>query len=243
MKIATWNVERARPGTGARTSRIREAISSIPADVWVLTETHSKFQLSDAYELVASSSAAADRGPGENWVSIWVRRSLHATHRDVNGEPDRSASVLVPGYTKRDLLVFGTVLPWRGDRATPERGANKYEKSLGMQANDWARVTDLARPTDICIAGDFNQEVTANGPVGTRRGRVALNQVLEDQKLTCATSGARDPLKKWRASIDHIVLSAQSIHRVRGSVIWPNQYPLPPNMPDHHGVCVDLADA
>ena len=242
MKIATWNVDRVRPGTGARTSRIRAAISSIPADIWVLTETHSKFQLSEVYELVASSSAAADRGPDECWVSIWVRRSLHATRSDVSGEPNRSASVLVPGNAKRDLLVFGTVLPWRGDTATAERGANKFVKSLGAQAKDWARVSDPARPTDICIAGDFNQEVTANGPVGTLLGRAALNQVLEVQKLTCVTSGDRDPLKKWRASIDHIVLSTQSIHRVRGSVIWPNQYPIPTNMPDHHGVCVELAD-
>jgi endonuclease/exonuclease/phosphatase family metal-dependent hydrolase len=243
MKIATWNLERVRPGVGARTERIRAALATIPADVWVLTETHSKFQLPEAYEQVASSSTATDRGPGEQWVSIWVRRSLHAVTKEVRGEPDRSAAVLVARKTGRDLVVFGTVLPWRGDRATADRGATKLEKSLAAQTSDWRLLSAGSHATDICIVGDFNQELSADGPVGTRRGRAALTRALEDHGLTCATSAERDPLRTWRASIDHVMLSTPLVGQLRGTTIWPNQFPLPKNMPDHHGVCVDLADA
>ena len=161
----------------------------------------------------------------------------------MSGEPHRSAAVIIPQVSAGGLLVFGTVLPWRGDTATADRGANKYEKSLAAQASDWHKLVATHRSADICVAGDFNQELSASGPVGTRRGRAALSSALENSALTCVTSGERDPLRKWRASIDHVVLSTQLAARARPATVWPDEFPLPKGWPDHHGVCVEIPDA
>ena len=67
MKIATWNLERVRPKSA---QLIRDVIASIPADVWVLTETHADFALPEPYTPVASSFGAPDRTHGQQWVSI-----------------------------------------------------------------------------------------------------------------------------------------------------------------------------
>jgi len=227
----------------ARSQRIRDAIAAIPADVWVLTETHAEFQLPEPYEAVASSSTATDRGPGEQWVSIWVRRSLAAKRKNVRGEPQRSAAVIIPRAPAGALLVFGTVLPWRGDRSTADRGAVKYEKSLAAQTSDWRKLAATHKSANVCIAGDFNQELSAGGPVGTHHGRAALVHALAESGLTCVTSGERDPLKKWRASIDHVVLSRHLAARALPATIWPDRFPLPKDWPDHHGVCVEIPDA
>ena len=97
---------------------------------------------------------------------------------------------------------------------------------------------------ELCIAGDFNQEWGANGPVGTRVGRAAFERILDECRLSCVTGGNLDPLQArgWRATIDHVVLSEGL--RVTGSTtVWPEQYPLPISLSDHHGLCVTIADA
>lgn len=245
MKIATWNLERVRPGRGARSERIRGAISDVDADVWILTETHSQFRLSDPFVAVASSTPAVDRAAGEQWVSIWARRDLNARSLAVAGEPDRSAALLIPRSSGGSLLVCGTVLPWRGDRATALRGAEKFIASLAAQVGDWRRLAAAQQAGGVCVAGDFNQELSADGPVGTRRGRAALSAALKDCGLTCITADAGDPLlaRKWRASIDHISLSTRCIGGARVSAVWPEQFPLEAGWPDHHGVCIDAPNA
>jgi hypothetical protein len=245
MKFATWNLERVRPGVGVRSERIRGAIASVDADVWILTETHSRFELPDPFVGVAASAPAVDRKDGEQWVSIWARRELGAQPLAVTGEPGRSAALLIPRSRGDALLVFGTVLPWRGDRTTPLRGADRFIAALAAQAADWRRLAAGHQAGSVCVAGDFNQELSANGPVGTGHGRAALRETLEDGGLTCVTADAGDPLlaRKWRASIDHVALSTSRSNGARVSAVWPDHFPLGTSWPDHHGVCVDAPDA
>jgi endonuclease/exonuclease/phosphatase family metal-dependent hydrolase len=244
MIIATWNLDRVRPGLGARSQRIRRAILSMQADVWVLTETHSGCHFSDEFEAVASSCDAIDLpGSGEQWVSIWVRRSLCAEKEGVVGEPDRSAAVFIPIERSSGLLVFGTVLPWRSDAATMDRGANKFEKSLKAQVTDWRKLARTRRTASVCIAGDFNQELSAAGPAGSRRGLEALEKAFAENALTCVTSGDRDPLKRSRVNVDHIVLSKHLATGAAEPGYWPQSFPLPKGYSDHYCVRVDISDA
>ena len=78
MKIATWNLDRVRPGLGARSARIREALGHIDADVWVLTESHPQFAPAAEYRHISMSAQAPDRVHGGCWVTIWVRDGIPA---------------------------------------------------------------------------------------------------------------------------------------------------------------------
>jgi hypothetical protein len=78
MKIATWNLAGVRPGLGARSARIREALGHIDADVWVLTESHPEFAPAAECRQVATSAQAPDRGHGGCWVAIWTRDGIPA---------------------------------------------------------------------------------------------------------------------------------------------------------------------
>jgi exonuclease III len=243
MKIATWNLDHVRPGSSERTRKINAAIEGVGADVWVLTETHSLFSPGDQFNKISFSSLAGDRPVGELWVAIWVRREIVASHVEVVGEPHRSAAVRLALGHSRHMVVFGTVLPWRGDRSTQLRGAAKFEHSLAAQSSCWDGL--LGVDDDLCVIGDFNQELSADGPVGTRRGRIALSTLLQSRGLTCVTANSRDPLleRGWRASIDHVVVSNRLEPRTSVLSIWPNECPLPMGLSDHYGVCVTIPDA
>lgn len=243
MKVATWNLDHVRLGSGRRTQRIRAEIERVGADVWVLTETHPLFSPGDSFEGISSSSVAGDRPAGERWVSIWVRRGIPASEVQVTGEPERSAAVRVALGELRTMVIFGTVLPWRGDRSTEARGAEKFEQSLAAQSRQWGSLTGDG--DDLCVIGDFNQELSDDGPVGTKRGRIALSTLLRLHGLTCVTANDRDPLPRraGRASIDHVVVSDRLQVATSVTSIWPEAPSLLKGLSDHYGVCVSIPDA
>ena len=239
MKVATWNVEHVRPGVGARTDRIRKSTKRVDADIWILTESHPAFAPSADHRLVAMSGPAPDRRHGERWVCVWVRRSIEAWHLAIGGERERCAAVIASPVGADQLVVVGTVLPWRGDqRRVGVRGAAAFQRALKLQAAAWQRAIRKFPDAVFVLGGDFNQEIDSGGPVGTAAGRLALISALAALDLTCVTGGAGDPLLKrgWRSSIDHLAVSTRARLRTVVGSPWPDAFPLPSTMPDHHGV-------
>ena len=183
MKIATWNLDRVRPGLGARSARIREALGNI-----ALREYASRDRETAPFS------------------------SLYPSFR----------GVVTPGMLGTAEAVHLSAR-WQHRRATGVR--------LGPEASC------ASRGTSIRSGG-------ANGPVGTRVGRHAFERILDECGLSCVTGGNLDPFQArgWRANIDHVVLS-QGL-RVTGSpIVWPEQFPLPMTLSDHHRLCVTVADA
>ncbi len=211
----------------------------------MLTESHADFVLAPGYVRHAISVDAPDRGGGERVVVIWVRAAVDAQPLAVTGEPERSAAVQINRPDCAPLFVFGTVLPWRGDKRRHEvRGGQSFTRSLQLQATDWAAARAAVSNAELCIAGDFYQELDADGPVGTRIGRVACNETLATLGLSCATGGVHDPLlaRGWRTNIDHILLS-RGLRADATAEIWPEHFPLSGKLSDHHGICVRVVDA
>ena len=179
-----------------------------------------------------------DRLAGGRWVCIWARRGIEARHAPIGGEKERCTGVLL-GEPR--VLVIGTVLPWRRDnRRAHYRGAAAFSKSIETQSRAWRRAMDRHAPAACVVAGDWNQELDRDGPVGTKAGKEAMKRVLRELDLTCVTGGDRDPLKRWRASIDHIAVSSNKARSVCGRGPWPKQYPLPRNLTDHHCVSIEI---
>ena len=243
IRIATWNLDKVQPGEGARATRIRTELATVDPDVIVLTESHPAFAPSADHALASVSDPAPDRLDGQRWVCIWVRSGWAFDAPKLSGEPERTAAARVTAASGRHLIVVGSVLPWRGDtRYSAARGAEAFVRSLTAQATDWEMLRRRHRGSAFCIAGDFNQEMTAARPVGTRLGREHLTEQLRRDGLRCLTAGDGDPLLRrgWRASIDHIVVDVDLAARASVCTAWPDKFPAPRKVSDHHGVWADI---
>ena len=137
------------------------------ADIWVLTETWLDFepqpggampsrlvaQTCHAQDLTLHSSRPADR----RWVGIWSR--LPAWPLKVSSDPERMACIRVELPQGGDVLLIGTVLPWRADRRqAPRVGREAFCHALQAQAEEWGRLWGSTHVSALCVAGDFNQE-------------------------------------------------------------------------------------
>jgi len=244
--LATWNVEGTKPRSAARLAVVREALAALHHDVLVLTESYVDIPALSGLRLSATSSEAPDREREGRWVCIWTSTAISAESLAVREEAERSAAVLLSMPSGRQVIVFGTVLPWRTDsRRAGLRGGAAFEHSLNLQARDITRLRAQFPGARFWMLGDFNQEIDASRPAGTAVGRAALKRFLAEQNLLALTGGATDPLRRerWRDSIDHICVDAKSAASASPARIWPNQFPLPGRpWPDHHGVEVSLEE-
>ncbi|MDP3720327.1 MAG: endonuclease/exonuclease/phosphatase family protein [Acidobacteriota bacterium] len=241
MRIATWNLERLP--TAWRRSVIQSQLREVNADIWILTETSSGLSPGKDYKLV--SSGAPDRlgDQGEVWVAIWSRFPIRQI--DVFGDPARSAAASISLPNSQRLGVCGTVLPWRGSpwRSYPSAGAVAFSAALEAQKADWHRIN--AEHDGLCVAGDFNQDLSAKSYYWSAKARALLSSALAECNLQAVTADPTDPVRtltqQERASIDHICLPRQW-HTSAPPVAWPRFLDGRP-MSDHFGVYVDLPDA
>jgi hypothetical protein len=240
MRVATWNLDRCRPGPSARAARLSELMAGIDADVWVLTETHRGFSPGPGHQLVAHSADAPDRdvSRGECWVAVWSR--LPAEPLAVTADRERMTAARVGGW----MAVVGTVLPWLSDgRPAGLRGEEAFRARLAEQAADWRRLREAHRR--LCVAGDFNQGLLPAGHYyGSSGSREALRAALAAEGLECLTGEADDPLAghPGLACLDHIcVAGLRPRGRVR-SAAWPAPGELTAGLTDHYGTWVDLDD-
>lgn len=238
LHIATWNVERVP--TARRRQHVIDVLAQRAHDVIALTESRIDMRPHASLILSGRSAPAPDRTDNERWVCIWTAEGIPARPLEVVEEPERSAAVLLEPPAEPPLLVFGTVLPWRADgRFGGRRGGPAFVASLNRQSADLHRLRTAFPTVRVCVLGDLNQELDANGPVGTAMGRVALTNFLEEHRLAALTAGSSDPLRRqgWRASIDHIIFDERSAASATAPIAWPGEFPLPKSpWPDHYGV-------
>lgn len=244
MRIATWNLARARPSS-RRAAALQAQMRAIDADLWVLTETWVGLAPSPEHRLVARAAAAADRDArrGEVWTAIWSR--LPAEPLSSAAEPDRCAAARIAPAGHPPFLCFGSVLPWLSDgRRLPLRGAPAFLAALAEQRAGWLALRAQHPGAGLVLAGDLNQDLAPVHYYGSRAGRDALRQALAADRLACLTAGdaARpgqaDATGTRRAHIDHICVSPELAGQSVGT--WPAGE-LPANLSDHYGVWADLA--
>ena len=235
MRLATWNLNRARPNATTRAKTLRKGMQHVNADVWVLTETHVEFSPGSDFHLLAYSADAPDRNAerGECWVAIWSRLGGHSIQ--LTADRERVAAAMIS-----DCAVVGTVLPWLSDSRDPKlSGGALFCSKLCEQAEDWRR---LRTEGAFCVAGDFNQDLLPEGRYyGSKRGRDALRKTLSSCDLDCLTGGDDDPLSSapGKANIDHIcVYRMLSVKEPRSSS-WPPIGQLN-GITDHYCIYVDI---
>ena len=215
-------------------------MKGVNSDVWVLTETWTDFEPFGGYERIAFSSDAADLGAKSKrcWVSIWAKPDLRGVQLDDYGSTDRMTCARFSNSPLGDMVVIGTVLPWRSDSLF--RGAKGFCRAIDDQAKDWKQIALKHRDATMVVAGDFNQSLPYVNRYGTKEGAAALERAIEDVGLSCTTRGIDDSTEQTR--IDHICIG----HNNRKRAVMPQakswEVPILGSRPvsDHIGAFVDL---
>lgn len=240
MRLATWNLESAKRLTAERESAFRQAMATVAADIWVLTETWSNFSPAPEHRRVAQTSEAADlrSEPDRCWVAIWAKSDLVAQPLMVHAQADRMSSIRVEIPGLQSLVVVGTVLPWMSDRLWP--GDDGFCAALAEQEAAWASIRGSAGLHQFVVAGDFNQSLPHRRYYGSQAGEAALQGTFERKRLLCLTTG--DDANRGTPRIDHICVGRSDDQPFQHAT--PGTWPVPEwngrPITDHLGVFVDL---
>ena len=244
LRIANWNLDRATESW--RRDCIRERMAKVNAQVWVLTESRDSVAPGTAYDRVAESVAYARGDNDERWVSIWTSLSnaIPLKTRDERF----SACAIINTAAGVAVAVYGTVLPWRGStwRDVPSAGARAYKAALHAQAQDWRELVETPWLRGVCVAGDFNQDLSDTHYYWSREAQALLRREFVACKLDATTGDPTDPVRRVTdgaaACIDHICLSRGLLDRQSGkSRAWlPIEHGR--TLSDHPGVWIELKD-
>lgn len=212
-----------------------DALASRRPDVIVLTEAHTGVTPVESLQLSGHSVQAPDQNSHERWVFIWTHESIPLRPLKLQGGPEQSDAALMTLAASSPTIVFGSVLPWRTDSRNFTRAA-AFERPLEIQSADPVRFRRLY-PTARCwLLTDLNQEPDADGPVGNALGGRAHEWFSATPGLQAVAAGSGNRLRdrRWRGSIDHILLDQL---RAAEASSDQEEFPLPGSpWPDHPGV-------
>lgn len=247
MKIATWNLERAKPHTPQAQAQ-QQWMDRINADLWILTETHPAASPGSGYQSVMSAVTTPEtNGDDGRWVQIWMRdRGLREVDPLVTADPERTACALIRLENGGRCLVYGTVLPCPGSSwrtYTAEDGA-AFLAALALQQADWQRLQRIYPDTLLIVAGDFNQDLNVLPYYGSRRTKQALRQALLEADLECLTFGDNDPVRRLinsqHSNIDHICMTHDAPLHIQRTFAWPEELESLRGLSDHFGIGLEI---
>ena len=235
MRIATWNLERGGRTTAAGTAQ-RETLQELGADVVVLTEPPDSFERGPGV-VTSPAHPLGTRGPGA-WVAIV---GPHVEPVPVELPYERLAAAARVGIAGRNVIFYGTVLPWLAVRSHApelvrpgEAFVDVFKRALEEQQSD---LLNLQRGGALVVwAGDFNQSVDGPNHGGSREGREALNRCLADLGFAAWNGRARHAHEGLFAidlicgNKDQAILEQGRIDPIRGGV----------RMSHHAGYWVDI---
>jgi len=238
LRIGTWNVEYAYP---KRLEAIRQVLATHPADIWILTETHDDLTPAGcshrAHSLPRPKNWNGIRS-GSRWVSIWSTFPILETIALEGSDRERTLVVKLATGSDRPLLVYGTVLPWKGDRGA--FNWDEHHRVIQQQSLEWQAIAAQFPDADLVIAGDYNTDMGTGRHYGTKRGIADLNRNLSECKLYCATAPEHLPPDILPyPPIDHIALPSAWRGRTRIASAWPADRK---THSDHSGLVLQIDD-
>lgn len=237
MRIGTWNVEYAY---ASRLDALRTVLAANYADIWVLTETHDDLAPPHCQHVLHSKPRPKNwRGirPGSRWVSIWTKYPIINEVSRPCADQERTVSALLDVGAGRPMLVYGTVLPWKGDRGKFDWSV--HHRVIPQQCAEWLELKQAYPNADLCIAGDFNTDMGSGGYYGTKKGIAALRTGLGACEQFCATEPSRFPagLLAYQP-IDHIALPLTLELSTSIVAAWAADKK---TLSDHSGVVIEIA--
>jgi len=239
VRIGTWNVEYALP---ARLDALRGVLTTNRADIWVLTETHDDLRPPQCEFVAHTEPRPKDCSrirPGSRWVSIWSRFPIIANVTLSTADKERTVVVLLDIGQSNKLLVYGTVMPWKGDRG--KQDWSEHHRVVPEQCAEWCELTQTHPDAALCVAGDFNTDMRTGSYYGTKAGIAMLRAGLADCRLFCATEMPRVPPGLLQnPPIDHIAVPSAWESFTSVVAAWPSQKGV---LSDHSGLIIEVAES
>ena len=203
LRVLTWNVEWAAPGSW-RATEILSRVEQHTPEVVCLTETNNALLSQAGYCISSRADYGYPIKAGRRKVMLWSREPWEQV--DDLGIDSMPPGRFISGVTQTSLgkvRVVGVCIPWFGSRTEPRRG---QERKLQWEdhAQYLAGLNEVLRQSSserLIVMGDFNQIVGPGGraPAGLQ---LALHEAF--QGMIVATS---DLALQGHRSIDHIALS------------------------------------
>jgi hypothetical protein len=239
VRIGTWNVEYARP---ARLNALHGVLTANRADIWVLTETHDDLRPPQC-EFVAHTVPRPKNWSGirsgSRWVSIWSRFPILDNVTLQRADKERTIAILLDTGQSRRLIVYGTVMPWKGDRGIQDW--SEHHRVLPQQCDEWLALTGMYPDAALCVAGDYNTDMGTGKYYGTQRGISTLHGGLTACKLFCATVMPRVPPGLLQhPPIDHIAVPTAWESSTSVVSAWPSQKGV---LSDHSGLVIEVSES
>jgi endonuclease/exonuclease/phosphatase family metal-dependent hydrolase len=201
LKIATWNLNHPKPNSWKKKPLIEAQIHKIDADIWILTETNNAaIDLSSTHGKFTST----EYGKHDAYTTAWIKSSFSGQPlKTFDPEIAVCVSVEIP---KGQILIYGTIITWHGDRGKNEQSKNweEHYKSIQSHGDDWHRLLHENPDSRLLVAGDFNQARDGSNWYGTKQGIDLLTEQLERNNLICLTHKVKPRL---RHNIDHICIT------------------------------------
>lgn len=220
MRIGTWNVEYAYP---KRLAALEAVLRKQRADIWILTETHDDLAPPGCEHVVHSAPRPKNWSgirPGSRWVSIWSAFPVTEHINLENGDAERTVTALLDIGGGESMAVYGTVMPWKGDRGKFDW--SEHHRVIPQQCAEWRVLRDRYPSAAICVAGDYNTDMGTGRYYGTREGISAIEAGLCDCGLYCVSAPSAMPTGLLEyPPIDHIALPASWRERTRVVAAWP----------------------
>lgn len=231
MRIGTWNVNYAFKG---RVDALAQVLDQNKADIWILTETHDDLAPDGCMHFAHSEERVIGFPSGirlgSRWVSIWSNYPI--TKKVLKSE--RTVAALIDIGGEKELLVYGTVLPWEDKIA----GWSEHERVIPMQGAEWLQLRKDYPNTPLCIAGDLNTDMADGRRYGSKPGIAALRTAFSNVGVFCSTEPDRFPSGLLPIlPIDHIALPVGWRNTTTVVAAWPADKA---NLSDHSGMVVEV---
>jgi endonuclease/exonuclease/phosphatase family metal-dependent hydrolase len=124
----------------------------------------------------------------ESWIAI---RTIEQRAAWVTPPFERLAAATIATVNGREIVVYGSVLPWHSaPRQIPELAlrdesfAAMFERYLNAQVADLEDLRSHHPRAVLIWAGDFNQSLDGPNLVGSRSGRLLLRSALDHLGFT-----------------------------------------------------------
>jgi endonuclease/exonuclease/phosphatase family metal-dependent hydrolase len=217
MKIATWNLERPKyPST--RLSKIQEILTSLDADILILSETNKNIGLGPIYHQYHSADLTDSMySIGEVRTSIF---SKYPSLGRISTFNEETAICEVLDTPIGNIAAYATIIGIYGNRYP------NFKTDLELQILDFKRIGSQYPPL---IAGDFNISFGDNYYY-TKDGRDKLNAAFSETGLVNLTERVEN-------NIDHIVISEGLVSESGISLETWNK---DKKLSDHIGVLIDI---
>lgn len=211
MRVGTWNLNHGGRG-GAKWPEQLELLQHERLDLVVLTEP------APDLSSLGGTVVVSPPGPeGWSWVAVAGPGLCPVEIEIPFGRMSAAAVTTVAG---RDVVVYGSVLPWRsiagqtsGILDEGESYSVSFARLLREQSADVARLRATFPDAVVIWAGDFNQSLVGTEYVGSKHQRVLLEEALAGLHLTAWNRDCAHRLQSGMHTID-LVCGPSDISKV-----------------------------